>query len=213
VVNSFGGRALAVKRATENAGKKTPGIDGELWDSPEKKAEAVARIGQWRDYQPLPLKRIYIPKKDGKQRPLSIPVMEDRARQALYLQALQPIAETQADRNSYGFRPKRRCADAIDQCFKVLRQKGSACWIWEGDIQGFFDHIAFSWIEEHIPMNKRILAKWLRCGFIDHSARYPTTAGVPPGGIISPMISNLVLDDLEQVACGSSRFRRRHHLN
>ena len=83
MVNSFGGRALAVKRATENAGKKTPGIDGEFWDSPEKKAEAVARIGQWRDYQPLPLKRIYIPKKDGKQRPLSIPVMEDRARQAL----------------------------------------------------------------------------------------------------------------------------------
>lgn len=213
LVNSFGGRALAVKRATENAGKKTPGIDGELWDSPEKKAEAVARIGQWRDYQPLPLKRIYIPKKDGKQRPLSIPVMEDRARQALYLQALQPIAETQADRNSYGFRPKRRCADAIDQCFKVLRQKGSACWILEGDIQGFFDHIAFSWIEEHIPMNKRILAKWLRCGFIDHSARCPTTAGVPQGGIISPVISNLVLDGLEQVACGSSRFRRRHHLN
>jgi RNA-directed DNA polymerase len=138
LVNSVGGRALAVKRATENAGKKTPGIDGELGDSPEKKAEAVARIGQWRDYQPLPLKRIYIPKKDGKQRPLSIPVMEDRARQALYLQALQPIAETQADRNSYGFRPKRRCADAIDQCFKVLRQKGSACWILEGDIQGFF---------------------------------------------------------------------------
>jgi RNA-directed DNA polymerase len=213
LVNSVGGRALAVKRATENAGKKTPGIDGELGDSPEKKAEAVARIGQWRDYQPLPLKRIYIPKKDGKQRPLSIPVMEDRARQALYLQALQPIAETQADRNSYGFRPKRRCADAIDQCFKVLRQKGSACWILEGDIQGFFDHIAFSWIEEHIPMNKRILAKWLRCGFIDHSARYPTTAGVPQGGIISPVISNLVVDGLEQVAWGSSRFRRRHHLN
>jgi RNA-directed DNA polymerase len=138
LVTSFGGRALAVKRATENAGKETPGIDGELWDSPEKKAEAVARIEQWRDYQPLPLKRIYIPKKDGKQRPLSVPVMEDRARQALYLQALQPIAETQADRNSYGFRPKRRCADAIDQCFKVLRQKGSACWILEGDIQGFF---------------------------------------------------------------------------
>jgi RNA-directed DNA polymerase len=77
LVNSFGGRALAVKRATENAGKKTLGIDGELWDSPEKKAEAVARIGQWRDYQPLPLKRIYIPKRNGKQRPLSIPVMED----------------------------------------------------------------------------------------------------------------------------------------
>jgi RNA-directed DNA polymerase len=77
--------------------------------------------------------------------------MEDRARQALYLQALQPMAETQADRKSYGFWPKRRCVDAIDRCFKVLRQKGSACWILEGDIQGFFEHIAFSWLENPSP--------------------------------------------------------------
>ena len=126
--------------------------------------------------------------------------MEDRARQALYLQTLEPIAETLADRNSYGFRPKRRCADAIDQCFKVLSQKDSATWILEGDIQGFFDHIAFPWIEEHIPMNKRLLAKWLRCGFSDRGTLYPTTAGVPQGGLISPVISNRVLDGLEQ--CG-----------
>jgi RNA-directed DNA polymerase len=144
---------------------------------------------------------------------LSIPTLEERARQALYLQTLQPIAETRADHNSYGFRPKRRCADAIDQCFKVLRQKTSATWILEGDIEGFFDHIAFSWIEEHIPMNKEILAKWLHSGFRDHGTLYPTTAGVPQGGIISPTISNLVLDGLEQVVCGSSHFRRRHHLH
>ena len=153
LVHSFAARALAVKRVIENKGKKTPGIDGELWDSPKKKAEAVVRIGRWRGYQPQPLKRIYLSKKNGKQRPLSIPVMEDRARQAVYLQTLEPIAETLADRNSYGFRPKRRCADAIDQCCKVLSQKDSATWILEGDIQGFFDHIAFPWIEEHIPMN------------------------------------------------------------
>jgi RNA-directed DNA polymerase len=214
LVHSFAARALAVKRVIENKGKKTPGVDGVLWDSPEKKAEAVARIGQWRRYQPQPLKRIYLPKKkNGKHRPLSIPVMEDRARQALYLQALEPIAETQADPNSYGFRPKRRCADAIDQCFKVLSQPDSATWILEGDIQGFFDHIAFPWIEEHIPMNKRLLAKWRRCGFIDRGTLYPTTAGVPQGGIISPVISNQVLDGLEQVVCGPSRFRRRHHIH
>jgi RNA-directed DNA polymerase len=213
LVHSFAARALAVKRVTENTGKKTPGVDGERWESPEQKAVAVTRIGRWQKYQPQPLKRIYIPKPNGKQRPLSIPTLEDRARQAVYLQALQPMAETQADYNSYGFRPKRRCADAIDQCFKALRQKTSATWILEGDIAGFFDHIAFSWIEEHIPMNKRILTKWLHSGFIDHGTLYPTTAGVPQGGIISPTISNLVLDGLEQVVCGPSRFRRRHHLH
>jgi RNA-directed DNA polymerase len=100
LVHSFAARALAVKRVTENKGKKTPGVDGARWETPEQKAPAVVRIGQWQGYQPLPLKRIYIPKPNGKQRPLSIPAMEDRARQALYFQALQPIAETQADPNS-----------------------------------------------------------------------------------------------------------------
>ncbi|HEV8718965.1 MAG TPA: group II intron reverse transcriptase/maturase [Candidatus Binatia bacterium] len=213
LVHSFAARAVAVKRVVENTGKKTPGVDGERWETPEQKAAAVARIGQWHRYHPRPLLRIAIPKKNGQQRLLSIPTLEDRARQAVYLQALQPLAETQGDPNSYGFRPKRRCADAIDQCFKVLRQKTSATWVLEGDIEGFFDHIAFSWIEDHIPMNKRILAKWLRCGFLDRGAWYPTTAGVPQGGIISPVISNLVLDGLEAIVQGSSWHRSVHNLN
>src|SRR5262244_433072 len=166
-------------------------MDGELWETPEKKATAVERLGRWRGYRPVPLRRLHIPKNNGKKRPLSIPAMVDRGKQALWLQALEPMAETRADRNSYGFRPKRRCADAIAQCFKALRQKTSATWILEGDIQGFFDHIAFAWIEEHTPMNKRLLAKWLRGGISDHGLLYPTTAGVPQGGIISPVISNL----------------------
>jgi RNA-directed DNA polymerase len=141
LVHSFAARAIAVKRVTKNTGKKTPGVDGELWDTPEKTAHAVARIGRGRGYRPAPLKRIYIPKKNGQQRPLSIPPLGDRARQAVDLQALQPIAETTGDQHSDGFRPTRRCADAIDQCFKARRQKTSAAWILEGDIQGFFDNL------------------------------------------------------------------------
>src|SRR5262249_48880655 len=157
--------------------------------------------------------RLVIPKKNGKPRFLSIPTLEDRARQAVYLQALQPLAETQGDSNSYGFRPKRRCADAIDQCFKVLRQQTSATWVLEGDIEGFFDHLAFSWIEKHILMNKRILVKWLRCGFLDRGAWYPTRAGVPQGGILSPVISNVVLDGLEAMVQGSTWHRSVHNIN
>lgn len=216
LVNSFAARALAVKRVTENSGKRTAGIDGAVWMTPEQKMQAVQDIAQWNGYRTSPLKRIYIPKKDKRQkRPLSIPVMEDRARQAVHMQALQPIAETTADGNSYGFRVKRQCANAIDQCFKVLRQKTSATWILEGDIKGFFDNIAFDWILEHIPMNRKVLGAWLRSGFIDRGKKYPTTQGVPQGGVISPVIGNLVLDGLEDCVLGSkaSRYRRAHNIN
>lgn len=213
LTRSFAGRALAVRRVTENAGKNTPGVDGELWSSPALKAQAIERIGQWRSYRPKPLRRIYIPKKNGKRRPLSIPALEDRARQALWLWALSPVAETQADGNSYGFRPRRCCADAIDQCFKVLRLRNSASWILEGDIEGFFDHIAFDWIERHTPIPRRLLSKWLRSGYVEGGAWFPTTEGVPQGGIVSPVIGNLALDGLEQVVHGTARFRRRHQVN
>ncbi len=140
--------------------------------------------------------------------------MEDRGRQAVHLQALTPIAETTADPNSYGFRPKRRCADAIDQCFKILRQKTSATWIFEGDIAGFFDNIAFSWIERNIPMDKQLLSKWLRSGYMEEQAFYPTTQGVPQGGLISPVIGNMTLDGLENVVRGKSEwFRRQNNIN
>jgi RNA-directed DNA polymerase len=100
VVHSFAGRALAVKRVTENTGKTTPGVAGELWNTPAQTAAAVARLGRWRGYRPAPLKRLSIPKKNGAQRPLSIPTLADRARQAVSLQALQPIAETTGDQHS-----------------------------------------------------------------------------------------------------------------
>jgi RNA-directed DNA polymerase len=213
LVHSFAARALAVKRVTENTGKKPPGVDGDLGDTPAKKAQAIERIERWRRYRPVPLQRRYIPKKNGTRRPWSIPAMVDRARQALYLQALQPIADTRADPHSSGCRPTRRCADAIDQGFKVLRQQTSATWSVEGDIHGFFDHSDFSWIAAHIPMNKCVWSQWLRSGCIDHGALYPPTAGVPQGGLSSPVISNLVLDGLAAVVHGGTGQRRVHNIN
>src|SRR6516162_5765118 len=131
---SYSGKVLAVRRVTENAGKKTPGVDGEIWDTPEKKARAVHALKR-RGYQAQPLRRVYIPKKsDSKMmRPLGIPTMKDRAMQALHLLALAPIGETIADPNSYGFRLQRSSADAMDQCFLALRNANTQ-WILEGDI-------------------------------------------------------------------------------
>src|ERR687886_2356802 len=122
LTHSFSGKALAVRRVTENQGKRTPGVDGETWDTPAKKAWAVRALRQ-RGYRPRPLRRVSIPKKNGKLHPLGIPTMADRAMQALYLLALDPIAETTGDRNSYGFRRERSTADAIEQCFNVLGRK------------------------------------------------------------------------------------------
>jgi len=105
LTHSYSGKVLAVRRVTENTGKKTPGVDGEIWDTPEKKTQAVHALKR-RGYKSQPLRRVYIPKSDGKtMRPLGIPTMIDRAQQALYLLALDPVVETKADRNSYGFRP------------------------------------------------------------------------------------------------------------
>jgi RNA-directed DNA polymerase len=130
LTHSFSAKALAVRRVTENDGERTPGVDGEVWDTPQKKTTAIQTLRQ-RGYQPLPLRRLYIPKSHDKtkKRPLSIPTMKDRAMQALYLLALEPVAETTGDPNSYGFRKERSCADAIGQCFLSLAKKRQAAWV------------------------------------------------------------------------------------
>jgi RNA-directed DNA polymerase len=139
LTHSFSGKALAVRRVTENQGKRTPGVDGDTWDTPAKKARAVQALRQ-RGYRPQPLRRVYIPKKHGKRRPLGIPTMRDRAMQALYLLALDPIAETTGDPNSYGFRTGRSTADAIGQCYQALAKRDRARWVLEGDIRACFEH-------------------------------------------------------------------------
>jgi RNA-directed DNA polymerase len=200
LTHSYSGRAMAVRRVTENRGKRTPGVDGETWDTPARKAKGMQRMKQ-RGYQPKPLRRIYIPKSSdpSKKRPLGIPCMIDRAMQALYLLALEPVAETQADLNSYGFRKERSTADAIVQCHIVLRGRpGAPEWILEGDIRACFDQISHDWLLAHAPMDHTILKKWLKAGYMEKDAFHTTEAGTPQGGIISPALANLALDGLEK---------------
>ncbi len=197
LTHSFSGKALAVRRVTENQGKHTPGVDKVTWNTPHTKINAVYSLRQ-RGYHPQPLRRIYIPKKNGKKRPLGIPCMRDRAMQALYLLALDPVAETTADPNSYGFRPQRSTADAIEQCFTALGNLHTAQWILEGDIKGCFDAISHSWLLAHIPMDKAIVKKWLKAGYMEKHVLHPTEEGTPQGGIISPVLANMTLDGLER---------------
>src|SRR5258708_7479494 len=195
---SYSGKVLAVRRVTENNGKKTPGMDQEIWDHPEKKTKAVHELKR-RGYQPQPLRRVYIPKSDGRtMRPLGIPTMNDRDKQALHLLALDPVVETTADHNSYGFRQQRSCADAIEQCFKTL-SKPNPQWILEGDIKSCFDRISHDWLLAHVPMDRATLQKWLKSGYMDKRVLHETTDGTPQGGIISPELSNCALDGLERL--------------
>lgn len=204
LTRSHGGKLLAVKRVTENAGKKTAGVDGRIWSTPMSKLKAAQSLTH-RGYQPLPLRRVYIPKSNGKERPLGIPCMFDRAMQALWLLALNPVAEATADPNSYGFRPKRSTADAIEQCFCVLAKRPSAQWILEGDIRGCFDNISHSWLLANIPMDAGILLKWLKAGYMERGALFPTEAGTPQGGIASPVLANMTLDGLEDAVRSAAR--------
>jgi len=196
LTHSYWAKLLAVKRVTTNKGHRTPGVDKKVWRTDQQKL-AGARLLKRRGYKPQPLRRIYIKKKNGKLRPLSIPTISDRAHQALHMLALQPMAETCADKNSYGFREGRSCADAIKQCFIVLAKGTSPMWALEGDIASCFDEISHAWMLKHIPMDRRVLRQWLQAGYMENDRLFPTTAGTPQGGIASPVLANLTLDGME----------------
>ncbi|MEO8402202.1 MAG: reverse transcriptase N-terminal domain-containing protein [Gammaproteobacteria bacterium] len=173
LTHSFSAKLFAVKRVVKNKGGKTPGVDKITWKTPQQKLKAAQSLKR-KGYKTQPLRRIYIPKKDGRKRPLSIPCMCCRAMQALYLLALEPVAEFYANKNSYGFRPKRSCADALGACYIALAKKSSSKWIFEADIKSCFDKISHEWLRNNIPMDKEILSKWLSAGYMDEGTIHRT---------------------------------------
>ena len=214
LTRSFAAKALAVKGVTENKGKRTSGVDRVLWSTENSKFEAISSLQQ-RGYRPQPLRRIYIPKASDskKMRPLSIPTMKDRAMQTLYKFALEPVAETLGDPNSYGFRTARSTHDAAGQCFTCLSQENSAQWILEGDIKGAFDNVSHQWIMDNIPIDKTILRKFMKCGYVDAGHLFPTEQGTGQGSAISPVIFNMVLDGLEpEVIQLAKKIHRRDQM-
>jgi len=206
LTRSFSAKAIAVKRVTENKGKRTAGVDGKTWNTPESKFKAIDSLKR-RGYKSSPLRRVEIPKKDGKKRKLGIPTMKDRAIQALYLLALEPVAETTGDPNSYGFRPERATADAREQGFTALATKRSAEWILEADIKGCFDNISHKWLLANIPTDHKILMEWLKAGVIYNGKFTETEIGTPQGGIITPLTQRITFIDLCRIVLGR-RFRR-----
>jgi len=199
LTHSFYAKALAVRTVTQSKGKRTAGVDGDIWITPAAKMKAVLALTD-KQYKAAPLRRIYIPK-PGKntKRPLSIPTLYDRAMQALYAMALSPVAETCADTTSFGFRKCKSAHDACRYAFNTLRDKNSAQWILESDIKGCFDNISHEWLIEHIPMDTSVLKQFLKAGFIFNRHLFASDRGTPQGGVISPILANMTLDGIENM--------------
>jgi RNA-directed DNA polymerase len=204
LTHSYYAKLLAVRKVTTNKGKKTPGVDKVLWNTPAQKMNAVLSLTD-KGYKASPLRRVYIEKKGKKaKRPLGIPTMYDRAMQALYALALDPVSEATADKHSFGFRKGRCCQDACEYIFANLCKKASPEWVLEGDIKGCFDHISHEWLIANVPMDKSILKQFLKAGFVFEDELFPTEDGTPQGGVISPILANLALDGMGKVL--SDRF-------
>jgi RNA-directed DNA polymerase len=214
LTRSTAAKFLAVRRVTSNRGKKTPGVDGVVLDTPKAKWQAMERLNSV-GYHPSPLKRVYLPKPNGKRRPLGIPTLQDRAMQALHSLALEPVVETISDPHSYGFRSERSTQDAREQCFNALAKRNQARWVLEADIEGCFDNLDQQWLVNHTPMDKRILKKWLKAGFLEEGRLHETPTGTPQGGNISPNLANVALNGLESAILGhfTCRQRKAHKLN
>jgi len=199
LVHSQSAKMLAVRKVTTNKGKNTPGVDGEIWNTPALKMKGALSLTD-KHYRAKPLKRVFIDKKGKKEkRPLGIPTMYDRAMQALYALALSPIAETTADKRSFGFRIGRSAQDAARYMHIILSNRHAPEWVLEGDIKGCFDNINHNWLLANIPMDKKVLRQFLKAGFIYDENLFPTDNGTPQGGVISPILANMTLDGIQKV--------------
>lgn len=205
MVRSRSNALVSVRRVTEiNAGRMTAGVDGKVVVAPEQKAELVDWVQhQAEPWSPRPVKRVYVPKSNGRRRPLGIPVIADRCLQALTVNALEPEWEARFEPKSYGFRPGRGCHDAIVAIHTTAsRTDAKRLWVLDADLAAAFDRLD----HEHILQllggfpARALIRQWLTAGVIEHGRFAPTEEGAPQGGVISPLLMNVALHGMEAAA-------------
>lgn len=199
LVKSFAARCLAVRKVTSNKGGYSPGIDGKTYNTDIEKFEAVQALHNLSEYKADPVRRVYIPRPDGKKRPLGIPTMKDRIVQTLYLFALDPIAEELADTRSYGFRKYHGVHDCVTYLKLVCGSYTSTRrHILDADIEQFFPSVSHQWLLDNIPIDKKILREFLKAEFCEDLTFHPMNEGFPQGSPISPVLANMSLNGLRE---------------
>ena len=195
---STSAKFLAVRKVTQdNRGKKTSGVDGKTVLKNEERKLLAENLNL--KAEAMPIRRVWIPKAGkSEKRPLGIPTIKDRAKQALVKIGLEPEWEAKFEPNSYGFRVGRSCHDAIEAIYESVKRKKA--YVLDADISGCFDNINHNTLLSKLntsPRLRRVIKAWLKAGIIDNNVFHKNEKGTPQGGIISPLLANIALHGME----------------